>query len=317
MRIVIIGATGHIGSYLVPRLVHLGHQVVVVTRGQRGPYLSHPAWDAVERVVIDRTASEAENRFGRAIRDLKPDVVMDMLCFNPESARQLVEAVRGEMQLFVHCGTVWVRGYGAEVPAGEDQPRNPPSEYGRLKNEIEQYLLDQARRNGFPATVLHPGHISGPGWLPVAPTGCHDPQALGRCIRGEDVVLPNLGMETVHHVHADDVAQGFELTLSHWSQAIGESFFIVSPAALTLRGFAEGLAARFGKQAALTFLPFEEWKATLPDDLRESAVLHVLHSTNCSIAKAQRLLDYHPRYHSLDVVEESVRWLIADGQIHT
>ena len=25
--------------------------------------------------------------------------------------------------------------------------------------------------------------------------------------RGEELALPNLGLETVHHVHADDVAQ--------------------------------------------------------------------------------------------------------------
>jgi nucleoside-diphosphate-sugar epimerase len=315
MRIVIIGGTGHIGTYLVPRLVRLGHHVIVLTRGQRQPYHPHPAWDAVEQVVVDRTSSEAANTFGREVLALKPDVVMDMLCFSMASARQLAEALAGNIQLFAHCGTVWVRGYGAEVPASEDQPRNPPSSYGIQKNETENYLLDLSRRTGFPATVLHPGHISGPGWLPVGPTGCHDPKALGRCIRGEAVVLPNLGMETVHHVHADDVAQGFEKALTHWNQAVGESFFIVSPAALTLRGFAEGLAARFGQKANVSFLPFESWLATIPDELREGAVAHVSHCTNVSIAKAARLLDYSPRYHSLDAVEESVRWLIDDGQI--
>ncbi len=315
MRIVIIGGTGHIGTYLVPRLVRSGHHLIVVTRGQRQPYQVDPAWAEVEQVVIDRTSSESENRFGQAIRALKPDAVMDMLCFTLDSARQLVEALQDEVQFFAHCGTVWVRGYGVEVPAGEDQPRNPPSEYGIHKNQIEDYLLALARRTGFPAAILHPGHISGPGWLPVAPTACHDLQALARCVRGEELVLPNLGMETVHHVHADDVAQGFERALTHWNQSVGESFFIVSPAALTLRGFAEGLAARFGKQARLRFLPFEQWQATVPADLREGAVAHVNHCTNVSIAKAARLLGYQPRYSSLDVVEESVRWLIQDGQI--
>ena len=315
MRIVVIGGTGHIGSYLVPRLVHLGHEVIVVTRGQHQPYLGGPAWKAVRLVTLDRATSEKDGAFGRTIRALKPDAVMDMLCFTLESARQLVDALRGEVQFFAHCGTIWVRGYGVEVPAREEHPRNPPSDYGRQKNQIESYLLDQARRLGFPATALHPGHIVGPGWQPVGPTGCHDPQAIGRLIRGEEIALPNLGMETLHHVHADDVAQGFEHALSDWHAAIGESFFIVSPAALTLRGFAEGLAARFGVQARLRFLPLEEWKATLPAEFVESAISHITHSSNCSIDKAARLLDYHPKYSSLDAVEESVRWLIGDGQI--
>jgi uncharacterized protein YbjT (DUF2867 family) len=32
MRIVIIGGTGHVGTYLVPRLVEAGHEVVCVSR---------------------------------------------------------------------------------------------------------------------------------------------------------------------------------------------------------------------------------------------------------------------------------------------
>ena len=42
MRIVIIGATGHVGTFLVPRLVAAGHAVVTVSRGRRylGMYLN-------------------------------------------------------------------------------------------------------------------------------------------------------------------------------------------------------------------------------------------------------------------------------------
>jgi hypothetical protein len=39
--------------------------------------------------------------------------------------------------------------------------------------------------------------------------------------RGEELALPNLGMETVHHVHADDMAQAFVRSLDSWSVAVG------------------------------------------------------------------------------------------------
>ena len=39
MRIVVIGATGHVGTYLVPRLAALGHELIAVTRGYRAAYL--------------------------------------------------------------------------------------------------------------------------------------------------------------------------------------------------------------------------------------------------------------------------------------
>ena len=43
--------------------------------------------------------------------------------------------------------------------------------------------------------------------------------------------------------------------------AIGESFHVVSPAALTFRGYAEGMAAWYGVEAQLEFLPYGEWRA--------------------------------------------------------
>jgi nucleoside-diphosphate-sugar epimerase len=56
MKILIIGGTGHVGTYLVPRLVHLGNTVVCVSRRQREPYTPHAAWRWVERITLDREA---------------------------------------------------------------------------------------------------------------------------------------------------------------------------------------------------------------------------------------------------------------------
>ena len=87
----------------------------------------------------------------------------------------------------------------------------------------------EARRQGFPATIVHPGHIVGPGWAPVNPCGHFEPLVFTHLAHGEELALPNLGMETVHHVHADDVAAIFMAALGSRSTALGESFHVVSP----------------------------------------------------------------------------------------
>jgi nucleoside-diphosphate-sugar epimerase len=38
VRIVVIGGSGHVGSFLVPRLVRSGHEVINLTRGAHTPY---------------------------------------------------------------------------------------------------------------------------------------------------------------------------------------------------------------------------------------------------------------------------------------
>lgn len=315
MRVVIIGASGHIGSYLVPRLVAAGHEVVAISRGQREPYQPHAAWRSVQRITLDRAQLERDGTFGQQIRDLAPDVVIDLICFTLASAQQLVDALQGRIQHLLHCGTIWVHGPSAVVPTTEEQPRRPFGEYGIQKAEIEAYLLDRARRAGVPATILHPGHIVGPGWPPLNPAGHFNPDVFARLARGETLTLPNFGLETVHHVHADDVAQAFMRALAGRSVAVGESFHVVAPAAMTLRGYAEAMAAWFGQPAKLAFLPWESWRTTVTAAEADATWDHIAHSPNCSIAKAQRLLGYQPRYSALEAAQESVGWLIERGVV--
>lgn len=310
MRAVIIGGAGHVGTYLVPRLVEAGYEVINISRGQRSPYQTHAAWKSVQQVVADREAEDKAGTFGSRVRELKPDVVIDMICFTVESARHLASTLHGQVQHFLHCGTIWVHGPTVQAPTTEAQPRRPFGEYGIQKAAIEAYLLNEARRNGFPATILHPGHIVGPGWAPLNPAGHFNPQVFAQLARGQALALPNLGLETVHHVHADDVAQAFMQAMANRSVAVGESFHTVSPAALTLRGYAEAMAAWFGQPAQLRYLPWEEWQTTVSAAEAEATWDHIAHSPCCSIAKAQRLLDYRPRYSSLQAVYEAVSWLI-------
>jgi nucleoside-diphosphate-sugar epimerase len=315
MRVVIIGGSGHVGTYLVPRLLAAGHEVINISRAQREPYQAHGAWRSVQKVNADRVVEDAQGVFGRRVRDLEPDVVIDMIGFTLASSQQIVECVRGQVQHFLHCGTIWSMGHSVEVPATEETPRHPFGEYGIQKSAIQDYLLEQARRYNFPATVLQPGHIVGPGWIPINPTGNLDPDVFTRLAHGEEIALPNLGLETLHHVHADDVAQSFMQAMANRSVSVGEAFHVVSPAALTLRGYAESVAAWFGQPARLKFLAWDEWRTTVSGDYAAQTWDHIAHSPSASIAKAQRLLDYHPRYTSLQAIYESLQWLVQQGVV--
>jgi nucleoside-diphosphate-sugar epimerase len=317
-RVVIIGGSGHVGTYLVPRLIEAGFDVVNISRGQREPYAPSAAWKAVRTVELDRDAEDRAGTFGGKVRELKPDIVIDMICFRLESAVQLAQALEGRVGHFLHCGTIWVHGPSVAVPSTESTPRAPLGEYGTQKAAIESYLLEAARRGGFPATVIHPGHIVGPGWNPLNPAGHFNPDVFTAIARGEELALPNFGLETVHHVHADDVAQVFIKAIAGWSASVGEAFNAVSPAAVTLRGYAEAMYAWFGVQPRLRFLPWPEWKAAQSSEEEATATWeHIARSPSHSIAKSQRLLGYAPRYTSFEAVREAVTWLIDNGVVKT
>jgi nucleoside-diphosphate-sugar epimerase len=307
MRVVVIGGSGHIGSYLIPRLVNAGHHVISVSRGLKEPYHADPAWQKVERLELDRTAEETAGRFGERVAGLDAAAVIDLTCFREDSASQLAMALRGRDTHLLHCGTIWVHGPSVEVPTTEEEPRRPFGDYGIRKAAIEAYLLRDA---GIPATILHAGHLVGSGWAPINPAGNFNPEVFSTLIAGRPLRLPNLGMETLHHVHADDVAQCFVRAMERRSVAVGESFHVVSPAALTLRGYAERASGWFGHTAQLEFLPWEEWRRGVSEKDAAFTWEHITHSPNCSIAKARRLLGYEPRYTSLEAVRESLDWLM-------
>lgn len=314
MKVVVIGATGHVGGYLIPRLVRAGHTVTALSRGHRAPYRDDEAWNSVERIDIDREAEDAAGTFGERVASLQPDVVIDMICFSRPSAEQLVDALRGRAQLLVSCGSIWSRGILTEVPGTEQAAFNPWGEYGVGKAELERFLLhESARTDGLPSVVVDPGHISGPGWHVINPAGNVDPTVWERLAFGERVILPDSGLGLLHHVHADDVAQMIELAVDRGPRVAGNAFFAVSQSALTLRGFADAAAAWFGRTANLGYVPLADFASTTAEEHAETTLNHVLRSHAMSIDKAKRMLGYRPAHTSLQATREAVEWLNDNG----
>src|SRR5689334_18504922 len=163
MRVVVIGGSGHIGSYLVPRLVRAGHEVVSISRGSRFPYAEAPEWQHVQQVTADRLREDEEGTFGDRVAGLGADVVIDLVCFSLESAQALVGRLRGEVGHLVHCGSIWRYGPSERVPITETTGTPPFGEYGIAKDRIARLLKDETAAGGLVTTSLHPGHIVGVG----------------------------------------------------------------------------------------------------------------------------------------------------------
>ena len=314
-RVVVIGATGHIGTFLVPRLVRAGHDVVTISRGIRTAYAPAPEWEQVEQVTADREQEDRDGTFGDRIVALRPDVVIDLVCFTVESASALLATLRGTDVHLVHCGSIWRAGPSHVLPITEDDGTPPFGEYGVQKDAIAALLLEETARGGVATTSLHPGHISGPGWMPIGPVGNLDPSVWRTLSAGEPLLVPGLGTETMAHVHADDVAQAFELAVEHRDAAAGEDFTVVAPTALNVRGYAALAASWFGQEARLESVSWDRFRETTSPEHAEASWEHLSRSHVFSIEKARRLLGYAPRYTAQETVLDAVRWLVEHGEV--
>ncbi len=97
MKVLIIGGTGHIGSYLVPRLVTGGHEVAVVARRLEPQHIdARLGFGSVEWILADRGAEEADGSWAKRMAGIEADVVVDLICYSPEQNRIMVEAFEGE-----------------------------------------------------------------------------------------------------------------------------------------------------------------------------------------------------------------------------
>lgn len=314
MKVVVIGACGHIGSYLVPKLVKGGYDVIAVSRGKSRPYVEDPAWKRVEHVCLDRTK---ETDFAGRIAAMEADVVIDLINFDIEDTEAMVRALKEtRLSHYLFCSSIWAHGRAEFLPADPNCLKEPLDDYGINKFRSECCLKQQFRENGFPATIIMPGQISGPGWTIINPLGNTDTRVFQRIADGEEICLPNFGMETLHHVHADDVAQMFYKAVTHRNAALGESFHATAAESMTLYGYALAMYQYFYREPKIRFLPWEKWCQYVgDDDLIDHTYYHIARSGQYSIENAKRLLEYTPKYTTLETVESAVESYVERGII--
>lgn len=292
MNITVIGGTGHIGTYLVPSLVRDGHAVTVVSRGKQQPYTEDDAWSSVEFVTCDREKAEADGVFGQLVAKQNPEGVIDLRLFTTEQAQHLINSLDG--QHLVVTGSIWSWGRTIVVPMTEDVPKEPLTTYDSGKAALEDFLLREQPR--VPASMVHPGHISGPGWPAINPAGNVDLDVYRSLKRDGSATLPLDGMALLQHVHAADVAEVHRLALAHSEVSVGQAFNAVAEQFITLRAYATLLARHFGHEPCLSFLSWADFVAEVGED---NAILthdHITRSPHFSPAKAQRLLGFTPRH---------------------
>lgn len=314
MKIVVIGGAGHIGTYLTPRLAKAGHEVISISRGINKPYIEDPAWEKVKQMKLDRSKTED---FSQKIADLNADVVVDLINFTLKDVKSMVEALREtNLSHYLYCSSIWAHGRAELVPADPNSVKHPLDEYGCQKYQSEQYLKKEFRTTGFPATVIMPGQISGPGGTFINPLGNEDSKVFQTIAEGGKIYLPNFGMETLHHVHASDVAQMFVDAVNHRNQAVGESFHAVAEESLTLYGYATLIYQFFNRDPKIEFLSWEKWCEYIDDEYHiDKTYYHIARSGHYSIKNAKNLIGYSPKYKTSDVVEDSLKSYIERGII--
>ena len=91
MKVLVVGASGHIGSYLVNTLVEDGHEVHAVMRGNKTPYeYKEEIWSKVNIIKMDRdTLCESD-----VFDEIKPDAVCDLISYDIDGVKKILAKIK-------------------------------------------------------------------------------------------------------------------------------------------------------------------------------------------------------------------------------
>jgi len=152
--ILVTGAAGYIGSVMVPELLKLGHKVIAIDNFMYGQpaLLDCCHYETLTVVRADVRNADLLKKFVA-----KADVIIPLACLvgapscqqKPLEARSInLDAVKtlvdmtGKQQMILSPTTNSGYGIGQEgLFCTEDSPLRPVSLYGKLKVELEEYLL--------------------------------------------------------------------------------------------------------------------------------------------------------------------------------
>jgi nucleoside-diphosphate-sugar epimerase len=108
MRAAVIGAAGHIGTYLIPMLVDNGYETIAITRSMSKPYEDAPAWHKVKRVILDR---DNDADFIQKLKAMEPDIIVDLVNFNIAETKKIIEGFSGTgLSHYLYCSSCWAHG---------------------------------------------------------------------------------------------------------------------------------------------------------------------------------------------------------------
>jgi len=147
---------------------------------------------------------------------------------NVDGARSVARiAARAGVRRLVHTSSVGIYGHVQNPPADEDAPKAPSNPYERTKLLGEEAVLDTADEEGLEVLVLRPGWVYGPG--------CRRTEKLLRAVRRRRFAFVGDGSNLRHPLHISDMLDAFLLAADAPSGAVGGTYLVVGPRALSVR----------------------------------------------------------------------------------
>ncbi len=327
MNVVVTGAGGFVGSHLVESQARQGHRVRALDlRAKNLEHLrGHPSVEIHEGSVTDpdllrRVIDGADVVYHLASVHLEISVPDETYWrVNVHGVRQLLElCAEAGVGRVVHCSSVGVYGKLSVIPSDEESPCRPETIYERTKLEGERVVREVVAETGLPVAIIRPGWIYGPR--------CPRTLKLFRAIAKGRYVLVGSGRSLRQPVYVDDMVAAIERA-GACPAAIGETFVISGPEAVTIAELSDAVARTLGKPPVRLRVPYALiWPVALAAEaagkatgkeppMSRRSLKFFDGSAAFDISKARRVLEFEPMVKLDDGLRRSLAWMRAEGLV--
>lgn len=282
MKILVTGAAGQLGSYLVEHLSK-EHEVTGLDiqeseyelknfiKGDIKDYKLAMDTCRGKDVVIHAAAQVSVDR---SISDPVLDARENIL----GTINILEAATKSMAKQFIYVSSAAIFGNPEKVPIDEDHPTKPLSPYGVSKLAGEQYAFAFQESYGINATSIRPFNIFSQRQDPNSPYSGVITRFIERAKENKPLTIHGDGSQTRDFVQAGDVVQMIELCIGN-EKAYGQTFNCGTGNATSVKELAEIIIQLSDREIEIEHV-----------ESRKGDILHSL----ADISKAEKILNYQP-----------------------
>ncbi len=254
-RVLITGATGFSGAWLIQKLLKQSLEITAIARisSDLTPFRGMPIrWikgDVFDPDLIKQAMKSIHYVFHLAtpFREAKAaDNIYHKV--HVDSTRLMVECAlaQPEFKRFILVSTIGVHGHVESPPIDETGPINHGDLYQQSKWAAEMFLNQFAQANDFPVTIVRPSSIYGPGDKRLL--------IIYKWVAHKWIPVIGNGSNLLHFIHVDDFTDFLIHAATH-PAADGETFICGSPSAMTFSQLLNLIAEQYNTKIYLLKFP--------------------------------------------------------------
>ena len=301
MKILLFGGSGWLGHNIALNLASKGLDFTIVTRGKKKTFLDEIA--DLKTITADKEDEESM----KAIFETSYTHVIDTV--PTEKSIDLVFKYATHLQHYLHCSSTGGYTPLPFIPCNETAHYKgfAPGTGWDQKRIVDNQVMRLCCENGFPATVIRPCYITGPGMLPMDNLGGRRNDFIADIIAERPLDLPNDGRALLHPIHVRDLANSFYLGMTH-PVSIGQIYNICLSHAFSLNDYLALTASVFNRKPVINYMTVDAMLAKYGDKINATGLRFLAEHMCFSIDKAVRDLEYKPSCTPEDAVIETALW---------